>query len=352
MLFPISKWVRYEYSVCTTAAYMSRHTIKPLANVHSMTMRSLALMVASTCIGAVGYSLLISPQARHEAASPLLPSLDAHDLINKSVVNDSQKHFIINFLPLRKYLEEIQSQYPQNTYIYFAYLNNSSWIGLSERGRFYAASTTKVPLAMTVLKAVEDKKLTLDQQYSLDELDLNSDFGTLYQKGPDATFSIRELLDIMLQQSDDTASVALLHALTKLGMASPLDDVYNSMGWEFNTIGAAPDYRDITLKTLSNMFISLYNASYVNIDNSQHILDDLTKTPFNDAIIAGLPRGIRVAHKIGIADQYKVYSDCGIVYAPNRNYLLCLAAQGLERDAADAFMTDVSAAVYHYVDSN
>jgi beta-lactamase class A len=255
-------------------------------------------------------------------------------------------------LPLRKDLEAIRARYPQQTYVYFAYLNNSSWIGLGERDRFYAASTTKVPLAMTILKAIEDKKLVLDQEYSLDELDLSSDFGTLYQKGPDATFSIRELLDIMLKQSDDTASVALLHILNKLGIASPLDDVYNSMGWEFNTIGTTPDYKDITLKTLSNMFISLYNASYVSIDNSQLILDDLTKTPFDDQIVAGLPAGVRVAHKIGIADQYQVYSDCGIVYIPDRNYLLCLASQGVSQKNADAFMKEVSATVFSYVNSN
>lgn len=277
---------------------------------------------------------------------------DDYGYINKSVVNNSEKHFIINFLPLKNEFTLISSRYPQTTYVYFAYLNNSSWIGINEKVLFYATSTTKVPLAMAVLRAVEDGKLKLDETYTLDSLDLNEDFGSLYKTGENKTFSVNDLLKIMLEQSDNTAAKALINIFSKIGVDNPLDDVYNSMGWDSNEIGKSPDYNKINLKTLSNMFIALYNANYVNIDHSQLILEELASTPFDNKLVAGVPESIRVSHKVGIADQYQAYSDCGIVYAPNRNYLLCLGSSGADEKNADKFMAEISKAAYDYVIGN
>ena len=69
-------------------------------------------------------------------------------LINPVVTANLGKHFIINFKPLEDQFRGIKAGFPEKTYVYFAYLNNSAFIGIGEDTMFTAASTLKVPLAM------------------------------------------------------------------------------------------------------------------------------------------------------------------------------------------------------------
>lgn len=284
---------------------------------------------------------------------------EKYPYLNKTKIYELGKHYIINFSDLKKSLTAIQKKYPQKTFMYFDYLNNGSWVGLGERDEFTAASLVKVPLAMAVYKAIEDGRLTPAQSYTLDELDLDSDFGDLYKVGPDNSFTIEELAHIMLGQSDNTARTALYKALSRIGITDPLADVYSSLGWEFappllsGNQNTDPNYYNaISLKVLSNMFLALYNATYVNLDHSQKILGFLASTAFNDKIRAGVPDDVPVAHKIGTAGMENTFSDCGIVYALNRHYILCAGSSGADEKTAAAFMAEASAAAYKFVINN
>lgn len=280
----------------------------------------------------------------------------AYPHINPAVTAGLDKHFIINFRPLRKQFEEIQARFPQKTFIYFAYLNNAAWVGINEREEFTAASTIKVPLAMALLKAVEEGKLQLADSYGIEDFDLDYNFGDLYKEGADQELTVEELLAIMLEQSDNTAQVAITHTFNRIGITDPLWPVYGALGWEFGAplaaIGTTSSYSKISLKTLANLFLSLYDAKYVSVEHSNKILTHLANTPFKDKIEAGVPQGITVSHKIGVAVPDDTYSDCGIVYAPNRPYLLCLGSVGASEERAVEFMKEVSKAAYAYVIEN
>lgn len=276
-----------------------------------------------------------------------------YPLINETVTSGLGKHYIINMQPLRERLVEIAAEYGYKKHIYFAYLNNDSWIGVNEREYFTAASTIKVPLAMSVMHAVEERKISLDDTYTVQSEDLDDNFGELYKTAEGKTFTIRELMKITLEESDNTASSALFHALQEIGIEDPFSNVYTFMGWDnYPGIGETPEYFDVNLKILSNMFLALYNAKYVDIDSSQEILDYLDNENFNEQIVAGVPDGIPVAHKSGVQTESDSYSDCGIVYAPNRHYLLCIGSEGAPKPVADAFMKEISKTVYDYVINN
>lgn len=276
--------------------------------------------------------------------------------INPAISANLGKYYIINFKPLETDFSNIQSKYSQKTYIYFSYLNNSVWLGSNETKLFAAASMVKVPLAMAVLKAVENGQLSLTQSYTLEQLNLDNRFGDLYKVGAGDTLTIGQLLQIMLVYSDNTAMNALYTAMKLIGVNDPFADVYDSMGWQYNTAGKIPSYNDIDLKTLSNMFISLYNASYDNSTDSDLILKYLDESSFDDAIVAGIPGGasnqVMISHKIGVDDPDLIYSDCGIVYVPERNYLLCVGSVGATQPVANSFMSDISKAAYDYVTNN
>jgi beta-lactamase class A len=272
--------------------------------------------------------------------------------INPTVSAHTGKHFIINFQPVKDKLMSVKTKYSETSYIYFSYLNNAAWVGLGEKEKFIAASTIKVPLAMSIYKAVEEGKLSLSDEYTLQESDLDDRFGELYKDEVDKTFTIQELLRIMLEQSDNTATRALINVMKERRITDLFSEVYDFMGWEYDkSAGPGLDYLNINLKTLSNMFLALYNATYVNIEHSEQILEHLDNSPFDNQITAGVPKQVPVAHKIGVNAPNNSYSDCGIVYAPNRHYILCLAFLGTE-DRANNFMSEVSKEIYQYVISN
>jgi beta-lactamase class A len=319
-----------------------------------MKTKYLKIFIFSICAAAfLASGLLIGFSIWHPRS---FSSSNDYPLINKTVTENIGKHFIINFRPLKVELEKIQKSYSQKTYIYFSYLNNGSWIGLNEREEFTAASTIKVPVAMALMKAVEEGKLKLSDSYSLEELDLDKGFGDLYKVGKDQEFIVEELLKIMLEHSDNTALNALVEIFRRIGIEDPLGNVYGFLGWEsiqsIPGLGETPNYSKINLKTLSNLFIALYDAKYVNAEHSNKILEYLANTPFKDKIAAGIPEDILVSHKIGVSAGDETFSDCGIIYAPNRNYILCLGSNGANEKSANKFMAEVSKAAYQYVINN
>jgi beta-lactamase class A len=273
-------------------------------------------------------------------------------LINPGVTANLGKHFIINFKPLETSFKATQARYKQKTFIYFVYLNNAAWIGENESALFTAASTIKVPLAMAIVKMAEEGKLSLSQSYTLDQLDLDSNFGDLYKVGPDNSFTLQELIQIMLENSDNTAMNALIKVAHLIGVSDPFADVYAFMGWGASDFGKTPTYNLINLKTLSNMFIALYNAKYDDLDDSQLVLSYLDNSTFTDQIVSGAPANIPVAQKFGVNAADKTYSDCGIVYAPNRNFLICLGIVGSDQKTANSFMKEITSAAYEYVIKN
>jgi beta-lactamase class A len=313
---------------------------------------AIILMVIITTIAS--FVTFLAARQRTLPAEQLLTQENNNNqtLLNPTVVSKQASHFIINFQPLRSQFDEIQKKYPQHTYIYFSYLNNAAWVGVNERELFTGASTVKVPLAMTLLRSVEQGLIDLHTTYSLEQQDLNKDFGDLYKVGAGKNYSLEELMTYMLQDSDNTAANAVMKSLNRIGLSSPLDEVYRAMGWDYNVFGEQPKYDKITVKLLSNMFLALYNATFISPEHSQMILDKLTHTRFNEKIMAGIPEGIVVAHKVGIAPNQETFVDCGIVYAPRRPYIICLGSNGGDEEKATAFMKEVSAATYQYVINN
>lgn len=278
---------------------------------------------------------------------------DNLNFINPAVRANLGKHYIINFQELRNTFLNITKGYSGQGYVYFSYLNNGAWVGIRERDMITAASTVKVPLAMAVYKGIEDGKFTGDEEYVIQEEDLNAAFGNLYKGGVGQVVTLKELVKVLLEYSDNTASNAIVDIFKRVGIDNPLEKVYAAMGWEIvGNIGEVPTYGLIHLKILSNMFSALYNATYLNPEHSQILLSYLANTPFNTKIDAGVPSGIEVAHKIGVYAEGDTYSDCGIVYAPNRNYLLCVGMVGEREDIAAEFMAKISSAAYRYVINN
>lgn len=269
-----------------------------------------------------------------------------YPLLSKRIFAQSQNDLILNFVPLRKAIRQYVADQNNSVGVYFEYLPSGISIGANDKTEVKLASLSKVPLAMSIYKKVEQGKIKLTDKIALEEEDLDKKFGTLWKKGAGYQLTVKELVDYSLLESDNTAYHALLRQLT----SSDVVEVYENLEIEVLNKDTSPL---VSPKSYSSIFKSLFLASYLAEDDSQEILSILTRTMFTDKIPAGIDdKSVKVSHKIGVFSRFDsdetYFTDCGIVYAPNRPYILCIFSNKQDEVAREQ-MKYVSKMVYSYV---
>ena len=146
----------------------------------------------------------------------------------------------------------------------------------------------------------------------------------------------------MIHDSDNTAYYMMLRNLEK---DVPKQSVWSHLGLQdFITNDGK-----ISAKRYAVVLRSLYNAAYLSKEDSSKVLTLLTETPFREYLEQGLPIGMKFAHKIGVIPDMSVYMDAGIVYLPNRPYILIVMTQGKGEKEVGRIMKDISLKAYTYV---
>jgi beta-lactamase class A len=291
-------------------------------------------------IGAlVGASLAAAPLPFKDKKTQ--QNLDISELLSPMTSIISSKDAIVNFKDLREYLNETYEGDP-NVSVYFEFLNTGSNISINKDAEFFPASLLKVPLAMAVFKKVERGKWKWENELIILASDKDTHFGNLYKEETGSRHTIESLVRKSLINSDNTAYSVLLRNME----SDELDAVYQHLGLEdfFDEDGK------ISARRYAVVLRSLYNASYLSIKDSEKILELLTETPFREYLGQGLPKNIKFAHKIGDSSKEGVLMDAGIVYVPDRPYLLIVMIYGKSDQEAKDIMKDISDRIYNYVD--
>ncbi len=253
-----------------------------------------------------------------------------------------QEHFIVNIQPLREKLNQIVDAEPDQTVsVYFEFLNTGANVQINNDSRFYSASLVKLPSAMVVMKKVEDGDWKLGSRLVLYEQDKDKRYGQLHQEQVGTSFTIEELLRRLLIDSDNTAHNMLMRNLT----SEELDELKDAIGLD----DLFDEKSEISAKEYSRLFRSLYNSSFLKREGSQHVLDLLTKTQFDNMLPSGMPADVLFAHKIGEDDDQRNYLDSGIVYLQDRPYLLTVMVKQHDQPAAEQIMKRISEAAHGYV---
>jgi beta-lactamase class A len=129
----------------------------------------------------------------------------------------------------------------------------------------------------------------------------------------------------------------------------------------FGDLGVDPSvlskYTDNMSVQAYSMFLrALYNATYLNREDSERALRLLSETDFSEGIESGVPNSTLVAEKFGevkMTDSSgvqlgKEINNCGIVYYPDHPYLLCIMTKGEGNDikGLESVVAGVSRIVY------
>lgn len=302
------------------------------------------LVISLIISAAVGVTIFIMRQQDFDAVKS---EIARYNLLDPARSIVEQENFFSTIEPVRKQMKEIVAKYEKDGNkigVYFEFLNTGANVSINQDARFWPASLSKMPTVFVVMKRVEEGKWKLSNELVLFEEDKDDRFGELYKKPVGTKFTIEELIKETLINSDNTAHKILVRNLS----SEEYTDMFEALGMEqlFNE-----DY-NITAKEYSRIFRALYNASYLNRHNSQQLLRWLSESEFDEFIGSGLAPNTIFSHKIGEEFKEVVFLDSGIVYVPNRPYLITIMVEvedegGVER--AQEIMKELSKSAYDYI---
>lgn len=196
---------------------------------------------------------------------------------------------------------EILGDYKDNVAIYFKNLRTNEEYTLNENRYYVSASTSKVPLSMTILDEVNKGEKSLDDLLYFIEEDREIGSGVLSSLDEIPNLTINEAIYLSIVNSDNIAK----NMLTRVSKNSVTD--YMRQVTEDSSI---PYGNYTTAKQLG----ILLNKLYYNKDNNPYynmLIEYMTKTVYHDRLDKYLEYD-KVAHKIG--NYYRYYHDMGIIY--------------------------------------
>jgi beta-lactamase class A len=212
--------------------------------------------------------------------------------------------------------------------VYFRDLNNGPWFGINENDNFAPSSLLKVPVMMAYFKEAEDNPSVLTQKitYTQDPPGLMpQNFPPKVHLTKGQSYTVEDLIERMIAGSDNVALGLLENNIDQ----TKIDKVTVDLGITTATNSTPNDF--MSTQEYSILFRVLYYATYLDKNYSEKALQILSNSEFNQGLITSVPSSIVVSHKFGerqLQDGTDQLHDCGIVYYPNRPYLLCVMTKG------------------------
>lgn len=329
-----------------------------------MSQRTILLLVLAFFVGSTAYlwfkdASYIRCLESYSFVNPQTACASGGPVISKAGYADLRKR-------IETYIEEqTQSGVLTDAAVYFRDLKQGPVMGINERADYAPASLLKLPLAIMYLNAEEANPGFFNEQpalrYSIptegevasSSLNISQVFPPPEEIIPGEVYTVEELLKRLLAYSDNRASELLTqHALATLGGESAFVATYRDLGM---IDSASFGDEIVTVRSYAGIFRLLYHANYLPADLSELALSWLSESSFTEGLVAGIPKGVRIAHKFGerelVETQTQQLHDCGVIYYPDNPYLLCVMTKGKDVRELTKVIAEISRMTYEEVDS-
>lgn len=250
--------------------------------------------------------------------------------------------------------------------VYFRDLETGDSLVIDGDTRMHAASMMKVPVMIQLFRDAEAGRLALDDSLILTasfrsivdgsayELSVGDDSDTLFYRRLGERESLRRLMERMITVSSNLAANMLIELVdarrvTATVRALGADSIEVLRGVEDIKAYEAGLSNTTTARDLGVIFAAIAQGRAAAPASCDSMIAVLGRQELNEKIPAGLPSGVRVAHKTG--DITGIHHDGGVVtLADGRRYVLVVLTRGVDEAAkADSMIADVSRLVYQYV---
>lgn len=215
-------------------------------------------------------------------------------------------------------------------------LETGESFGLNENEHFPMQSVYKFPIAMAVLKQIEQGNLKLEQKIRIEKSDLvpkqlRSPIRDRYPQGTE--LSLSDILKYSVSDSDGTACDVLLKAVgganvvTKYLREIGVKDIIVATTEKEMAQDESVQYQNWTSpKATNDLLRLLHEGRVLSESNRALLLRWMTETPTGLKRIKGLlPDGTVVAHKTGTSGTFdgltRTTNDVGLVTLPDGKHL-------------------------------
>jgi beta-lactamase class A len=237
---------------------------------------------------------------------------------------------------LQAQLQEIIGQYDATVGVSIVALEDNDALTLNNGHHFPMQSTFKFPLALAVLKLVDQQKLSLEQKVHVtkDMLRPNTWCPMLdkYPNGGDVT--VAELLDYSASQSDNNAcdilfdlvggtakTEAFIHGTGVTDIAIKATETEMATGWDVQYTNW------VTPAAMTQLLGRFYGEQDLTKKSNDFLMKLMADSPTSKQRLKGmLPEHTVVAHKTGTSDTNEdgligAVNDIGIITLPNGKHL-------------------------------
>lgn len=196
----------------------------------------------------------------------------------------------------------------------------------------HSASTIKLVIMAELMARVRAGALTLEQKIVITpEMKTGGD-GILKELDPGHSFTLKEIMTLMIIVSDNQATNILIDLL---GMDA-INARARAMGLQNTVLGrkmmdseARKQGRDnyISANDMASILKSIYDGTLIDGASSQIMLDILLRQQQSGRLQLYLPEEIPVAHKCGDLDYLE--NDGGIIYVEGHPYILVVLTSSM-----------------------
>jgi beta-lactamase class A len=200
---------------------------------------------------------------------------------------------------------------------------------------FYLANTYKVPIAVQCLRCVDSGKLSLDQWVEVSQQDL-PDYSPILDDRhfsyPGVKLSLRNLLRLMIEYSDNTASDLVLEQAGGIAEVNKFLQEFDlkkdisinlsvKESFKLTQVGSEDSSTPAAMANLMNQLVA---GKFLSASSTEFLLSCMERCKTGGARIrALLPEGTVVASKTGTITGY--VHDIGVIDLPEKDEKLTLA---------------------------
>lgn len=200
------------------------------------------------------------------------------------------------------------------------------------------ASTVKMLLVAALMEQVDAGTLSLSDTALVEAGDVVGGYGIVQNEPTPQEVAIGRLAELMITISDNTATNVLVdvvgyEAMADLATRLELADLQFARKM-FGTPNPPTVENYITAADTIVLLQAIYEGSFLSTSSRQQILDWMAAQTVKTKIGAGVPNGIRIAHKTG--ENGPVSHDVGYILLPGEEVAIAIFTQTSTTDDFDA----------------
>lgn len=241
---------------------------------------------------------------------------------------------------IKKYLESRIGKYS----FFFEDLKSGYVYGYNENVSMTAAGCMKLPIAVSLIKAVENKKVDFMDKIKIQTSDKVYGTGIIHEFN-EREYTVFELMVIMLIQSDNTAANKIIDIV---GIEQINEDIIE-MGLKNTRLNrktndertTITDVENITTAyDLSKIWKQLSNGTFLSKDNGQMLIDILRRQQIKNKLALYIPDDLKIEISSKTGDKKGVENDTAYLELPKGKFVFTV----LSRDIPNSVYGTVSLA--------